>query len=100
VRLSHACRILTDKTDPFDETKGGYINDALFTSPLTDLQSTFSYEMQKFRFGRRTRRTMTHAAFAASDFGSCVSMCLIRFISWLIASLKTGWFCRSSTFPV
>lgn len=49
--------------------RGGYINGALFTRPLPVLQSSFGYEMQTSRFGRRTRRTMTHAAFAALPNG-------------------------------
>jgi hypothetical protein len=46
-------------------SKGGYINGALFTRPLPVLQSSFGYEMQTSRFGRRTRRTIAHTAFAA-----------------------------------
>jgi hypothetical protein len=56
--------------------KGGYINGALFTSLLPGLQSSFSYEMQKSRFGQRTRRTMTHAAFAAVPKWTHTGVCV------------------------
>jgi len=44
---------------------GSYINRALLTRPLPVLQGPFGYRVQKPRFGRRTRRTTTCAAFAA-----------------------------------